>query len=192
MKRVSAAGAPSIECLAVLIHPCTITACMCIFKLARLQFPNLLDHSLQMHLQTRSITASKCISKLARSRPPSASPKSLDHGLQVHLQTHSIMVAKLTRSQPPSVSPISLDYCIQVCTIMATKFIYTLALSLPPSASPNSLDHGIGVYPSVYSIVISRRTSNCSQALPAASSDIYTVCRWVAIWIHTYIAGNTN
>ena len=57
--------------------------------------PISLDHSLQVHLQSRSITASqcmseftimasKCISKLARSPPPSSSLHSLDHGCHVH------------------------------------------------------------------------------------------------------------
>jgi len=76
--------------------------------------PNSLDHSLQVHLQTRSITATKCISKLPWLRPPS----SHDHGLQVHLWVHSILVSKFisefTRFRPPSVYLNSLDHGLQV------------------------------------------------------------------------------
>jgi len=47
-------------------------ACRCIFNLARSRppstSPNLLDHGLQVHLQTRSITASECISELTPSQ----------------------------------------------------------------------------------------------------------------------------
>jgi len=81
--------------------------------------PILIDHGLQVHLQTRSITASKWISeftqsrspKLARSHPSSASRSSLALGLQVHLWVHSISVSncisKLARSRPPSPSLMS-------------------------------------------------------------------------------------
>jgi len=52
-------------------------ASKCISKLAR-SWPrsaslSSLDHSLQVHIQTRSITASKCISEFTRSTSPSAS-----------------------------------------------------------------------------------------------------------------------
>jgi len=66
--------------------------------------PNLLDHGLQVYLQTRSITACK----FARSWPPSASPNSLDPGFHVHLQTRSIPASKciseFIRSPSPSAS----------------------------------------------------------------------------------------
>jgi len=99
-----------------------------------------LDHSLQVHLQTRSITASqcisefrttasKCISELARSRPPS----SHNHGLQLHLRTRSIT---------------------------ASKCITKLARSRPPSASPNSLDHGLHVHLSTRLITASKYIVN--------------------------------
>jgi hypothetical protein len=134
MKRVSAPGAPSIDCLPVLVQTRSIMACKCISKLARLRSPNSLDHGLQVYLQTRSITASK-----------------------VHLQSRSITasncISKVAPSRPPSVSPNSLDHGLQ-------------------SASPNSLDHGPGVYPCIHSMVIFRRTSNCSQPPPAASPDL--------------------
>ena len=54
--------------------------------------PNLLDHGLQVHLQTRLIAASKCSSKLAWSWHPYASLNSLDHGLAVSLWVHSIVI----------------------------------------------------------------------------------------------------
>ena len=56
---------------------------------------------------------------------------------------------------------------------------YKFTSSWPPSASPNSLDHGLGVYLWVNSNVIFRRTSNCSEALPAASPDIQCVDSWL-------------
>jgi len=99
MNRVSAPGAPPIDCLQidhlqVLLQSRSIIACKCISKLARLQPQSAsltsLDLGLQVHLQTQSITASKCISKLARSRPPSASPSSPNLGLQMHLKTRLI------------------------------------------------------------------------------------------------------
>jgi len=93
--------------------------------------PNLLDHSLQVHLQTRSITASKCISKLSLSCPPSASLSSLDLGLQVHLQTRSVTasncISEFTRFRPPSASPHWPDHSIKVHvstgSITAAKYI---------------------------------------------------------------------
>jgi len=118
------------------VHLCvhSISASICISKLARLRPPNSLDQCLQVHLQTRSITASK----LARSQPPSASPNSLDYGIQ----TRSITASKLARSRPSSASPTCsitasklLDRCLQVRTIKASKYI-----------SPNSLDHGLQVH----------------------------------------------
>jgi hypothetical protein len=153
MKRVSAPGVPSIDWLPVLVQTRSITACKCIAKHARSPSPISLDHGLQVSLLTRSITASK----FPRSWPPSASTHSLDHCLQVHLQTRSITdsncISNLAPSWRPGASPNSLNHGLQC-------------------ASPNSHDHGPGVYPYVHSLVIFRRTSNCSQAPPAASSDI--------------------
>jgi len=125
--------------------------------------PISLDHSLQVHLQTRSVTASECISKLAWSRPPGAFLSSLDHTPQVHLQTRSIMASKcisrlrsitackFARSSPPSAY-------LPTCSITAFKCISKYARLPPPSASSKSLNHGLGVYLSVHSIVIVRRT----------------------------------
>jgi len=153
MKRLSALGALSNDCLPVLIqshsisafqvhlHTHSITASKCIFKLARLQHLNPHNHGLQELLHTRLITASKCISKLARSRPPSASPNPLDHSLQVYLKTRSSTASKFARSWPPS-------------------------------ASPKLLDHRFGVYLWVHLIFIFRCTSKCSQTPPAASREI--------------------
>jgi len=128
-----------------------------------------------MHLHTSSIPASMCISDFTRSQSPSASVNSLDHGLQVYVQTRLITAGKFAPALPPSASPNSLGHGLQVSlqtgSITACKF----ARAWPPSASPNSLDHGLGVYLCVHSIVIFRRTSNCSQALPATSPDIACV-----------------
>jgi len=89
--------------------------------------PNLLDHSLQVYLQTRSITASKCICKLAQSQPPSVSPNTLDYGLQVRTITASKCISEFTQSWPPSASLSSLDLGLQVHistrAIMASKYI---------------------------------------------------------------------
>jgi hypothetical protein len=124
------------------------------------------------HPARRPLTASQYSSKLARLRHPS----SHDHDLKVHLHTRSItaskFISKLARSRPRSASPNSLNRGLQSRSITASNCISKLARSRPPSASPNSLDHGPGMYPCVHSIVIFRRTSNCSQAPPAASPDI--------------------
>jgi len=91
----------------------TIAASKCIYQLARLRPPNLLDHS----LQARTIITSKCLCKLARSQSRRASPSSLSHSLQVHLQTRSITaskcISKLAPARPPSSSPNSLDHSLQ-------------------------------------------------------------------------------
>jgi hypothetical protein len=71
-------------CLPVLIQTRAITGSKCIFEL--------LDLSLQMHLQTHSIAASKYISQFTRSRPPSASLSSLNQRLQVLLRLRSSTV----------------------------------------------------------------------------------------------------
>jgi len=109
-------------------------------------------------LACRPSTASKCSSNFAWSWPPKC-------------------ISKLARLPPPSASPNSLDRGLQVylqtCSITAGKF----ARSWPPSASPNPLGHALGVYLCAHSIVIFRHTSNCSQALPAASPDILYVDR---------------
>jgi hypothetical protein len=97
--------------------------------------PNLLDYSMQVHLQTRSITASKCIFKLAPLLCPSASPNSLDHGIQVHLQSGSITaswwISKLARLRSLGASPNSLDHSLQVYpqsrAITASKHISKMA-----------------------------------------------------------------
>jgi len=106
--------------------------------------PISLNHSLQVHLQTRFIMAFKCISRLVLLRPAS----SHDHGLQVH-------ISNLARSQPPRVSPDSLDYGLQGRTIMAPKCI-----------SPNSLDHGLQVYVQTRSI----RSCEFDQSWPPSVS----------------------
>jgi len=130
-------------------------------KLARLRLPNSHDHSLQLH-----------ISKLARSRPPTLSPNSLDYGLQLCPIMAPKSIYKIAWSRPPSASPDSLNHSVQVYLeircITASKF----AWSWHPSSSPNSPDHGLRVYIGGHSIIIVRRTSNCTQVLPAASQDI--------------------
>jgi len=114
---------------------------------ARSASPKLLDHGLQMHVQTRSITASNCISKLARLRPPS----SHHHGLQVH-------IFKLVLSRPPGASPNLLDHGLpvhlQTQSIMASNYISKHTWLWPPSASPYLSDHRLGVYLWVHSITV--------------------------------------
>jgi len=151
MNRVSAAGAPSIDCLPVLVQTRSITAS----KLARSRppsvSPNSLDYGLQVH-----------ISKLARSCPPSVSPNSLDYSLQVHLHTRLITaskcISKLGRLRPLSV--------LQTCSITASKF----ARSWPPSASTHSLDHGLQVHLHTGSIMASECISKLARSRPRSVS----------------------
>jgi len=86
--------------------------------------PISLDHTLQVHLQTRFIPASKCISECTRSWPPSASPNLFDHGRGVYLWIHSILdtkcVSEFTHSRPPSASLNSLDHGLRVHVQWAT------------------------------------------------------------------------
>jgi len=129
------------------------------------------------------MTASKCISKLAQSWPPSVSPNSLDYGLQVRMSMASKCISKLARSQSRSASLSSLDHCLQVylqiCSITASKCISKLARSQPRSISLRSLDRHFQAHLKLLS------STACSQSR-------YTVCRWVAIWIHRYIDENTH
>ena len=78
----------------------------------------LLDHGLQVHLQTQSITAFQCISEFTQSRSPSASLSWLESGLQVHLRVHSISasrcISEFTQFRPASASLNSLDHSRQV------------------------------------------------------------------------------
>jgi len=131
---------------------------------------------LQALIQSHSITDSKCISKLAWSRPPSESPDWLDYGLQVRTIMASNCISKHARSPPPSASPNLLDHNLrvhlQVHPKTASKCISKYARLPSPSASPNSLVHSLRVYLSVHLSKIFRRSSNCSQAPPAASPDI--------------------
>jgi len=118
LKRVSAPGAPSIDCLTVLVQTHLVMAS----RFARSWPPSASthwpDHNLGVHLYAHSITASKWISKLSWLRPRSPSPNLLDHGLQVYLQPRSITASKsissFTRSRPPGVFSNPLDYCLQV------------------------------------------------------------------------------
>jgi len=68
----------------------------------RVSPPILIDHGIQVHLQTRLITASDCISQFTRSQHSSASPNSLNHSLQLNYQTCwnmvSMYLSKLTQS----------------------------------------------------------------------------------------------
>ena len=148
MNRVSSLGAPSIDCLQVLVQSRSITASKCISKLARSPPPSvsstLLHYGLQMHLpstldlgfqvdiQTRSITVSECISKLAPLRPPS----SHYHDIQVHLLTRSIT---------------------------ASKCIIKLARVGSRSASLCSLDHGLKVYLPIRSVTASKSISKVAR-----------------------------
>ena len=123
--------------------------------------PISLDHSLQVHYQTRSIAASqciselmitalKCISKLAPLQPPG----SRDHGLQLHLQTRAITASKCistpARTWLHSASPNSLHHGLQMHrqtrSIMGSTSICKLTRSQPPNASLNLLNHDLQVH----------------------------------------------
>jgi len=113
MNTVSSPGAPSINCLQVLVQSRSITASKCISNLARSGPRSLSPNSLDSGLQVRMSMAWKCISKLAQSQSWSASLSSLDHGLQMYLQLHLITTSKFfstpARSRPRSISLSSLD-----------------------------------------------------------------------------------
>ena len=110
-------------------------------------------------------TATKYSSNHVRSWPPSVSPNLLDYSLQVCM----IMASKC-------ISPSSLNHGLQVHlhprTITASKCISKLTQLCSRNVSANFLNHSLAVYLWVHSVVIFRRTLNCSQALPAASRDL--------------------
>jgi len=137
-------------------------------------------------------------------RPPSASSAweltgtvtvSHTHGCELTNWWKSLSARCAVHWPPLSTCPNSHDYTLHTCSITASKcisrlvrlrppsspfhglqmHIFKLARSRPPSASPNSLDHGLSVYLWVHSIIISRRTSNCSLAPPAACPDMQCV-----------------
>ena len=173
--------------------------------------PNSVDHGLEVDLQTFSITACK----FAWWWPPSASSNPLDYGLQVS----TIMASKwhtsnLARSRPPCLSPNWLDYGLQVRMSMASKCISKLARSPFRSASLSSLDHSLQVYVQIPLLTDLMCISKLARSQPrsislssldrhfqahlellsstACSQSRYSVCRWVAIWIHIYIDESTN
>jgi len=92
----------------------------CISKLARLQPPRSLDHSLQVHFQTRSITASE----FTRSQPPGLYQTLLEYGLQVRTIMASKCITNLARLQRPSLHDRSLQVHLQTRSIAAFKYIF--------------------------------------------------------------------
>jgi hypothetical protein len=193
------------------------TASQYLSKLARLRpssvspnsldsSPNLLDHGLQVHLQTRSIPASKRISNVAQSRLPIASPHSLDRSLKVHLHTRSIAasmcISNVAGSWPPSASPKSLDDDRHVH--LPTRWItgFKCIFKLPRLWPPSVLNHGLQCIanltrsqPRRVSLSLLDHHFQAHLELlssTACSQSRYTVCRWVVIWIHIYIDENTN
>jgi len=72
--------------------------------------PIMLDHGLQVHIQSRLNTASK----FTQSWPPSGSHLSLDHGLWFHTIIVSKCISNFTWLWPPNASLISLDFGLQV------------------------------------------------------------------------------
>jgi len=93
--------------------------------------PIVIDHGLQVHLQTHSITAAKCISKLPRLQPWSAS---LSYSISA-----SKYISKLSRLQPPS----SHCHVLWSRSIIVSKCIISFPWSQPPSPSLSSQDHGV-------------------------------------------------
>ena len=125
----------------------------------------LIDHGLQVQLQTRSITASKCISEI------------LDLGLQMHLQTCSITASKCISE----FHDLGLQVHLQTRSIMASKCISKHILSRPPSASLSysisafkcMSNHALSRAPSAsrsYTISASKCISKLSQSWPPSSS----------------------
>jgi len=156
-------------------HPSTASKYLC--KLAQLLPPRSHDCGLQIrsimasmfarswppspYLQSRSITAFM----FARSWPPCAY-------LHTRLITASKCISKLARLPPPCSHNHGLQVHLQTRSITISECISKFTRSLAPSVSPKTLDHGLGVYLWGHSIVIIRRTLNCSQAAPSASPDI--------------------
>jgi len=125
--------------------------------------PISLDHSLQVHLETRLVTGSECIFKLDRSRPPSVSPDSLD------------MACKFARSWPPSsylqTRWITASKCISILAWLRPAGLHDhglqvhiskLAQSRPPSVSPDSLNHCL----LIRSIMASKCISKLARSRP--------------------------
>jgi len=172
MKRVSAPGAPSIDCLTVLVQTHLVMAS----RFARSWPPSAsthwLDHNLGVHLYAHSITASKWISKLSWLRPRSPSPNLLDHGLQTRSITASKCISNLAQSQSRSPSLVSFDHGLQVYfqirSITASKCVSKLAGSRSRRVSLSSLDPHSQAHLELLS------STACSQFR-------YTGCRWVAI-----------
>jgi len=128
MITVSAPGAPSIDCLQVLVQPRSITDPKCISKLARLRPASSNDHGLQVHIQTRSITACK----FAWSWPRSSSTNSLDYDLGLHLQIHLVAASKSSLN--------SLDHSLGVYLWVHGIIIFrrtSHCSQAPPAASPD-------------------------------------------------------
>ena len=148
--------------------------------------PNSLDHGDGVHIEVHLITASKCLSKLPRSQPQSASLSSLDHILQEYLQTHSIMDSKFAWSWPFEVH----RHTYLITTSMFAQSwppmsIPKLAQSQSPSASPNLAQS------QPWSASQSSLDHHHQAHLKLLSStdfnkSRYTVCRWLAIYIHRW------
>jgi len=115
----------------------------------------------------------------ASQRPPPCSPIiSLDHGLQAHLQSCSITapgcIYTFTALCAITVSQNSLQYGLQVGMIIAYKCIAKCTGLWHPSTSLSLLDCHFPVQ------LNPLWSTACSQST-------YTMCRWVAIQIYTYI-----
>jgi hypothetical protein len=133
------------------------------------QYPNTpsisLDHSMQMHLQSRSITATESISCLLdyilqiRSITPSKLARSSRN--HVHLQSRSMTafecISKLTWSQPPIEYPNLHDHGHEVRMIMVS-----------PNSSSNSLNCGLGKYLWFHAII---SNMYCSRWEPPGVSE---------------------
>jgi len=130
--------------------------------------PNSLDHCLQFYHQTGSIISSM----FARSWPWSTSPNSIDYGLPVRMIVACKCISKLARLQSPSSHERGLQMHLQTQSIRNPEWISKFTRSGPRSVSLNTLDRCLIVYLWVHFIVVFMRTSNCSQAPPAAGPGI--------------------
>jgi len=139
-----------------------------------------LDHGLQVYIQSCWITASKCISNLTRSQPWSESPDSLDYSLQVSTIMAPKCIFQLIRIWLPSVSPNTLDNGLQVRMIIGSRCISKLARLWPASLHNYFLQVHL---PTQLSFSGSPRIALKHRLQPV---QIYTMCRWVAIWIHRW------
>jgi len=160
--------------------PCRSTTFNFTWSMFPRECPMWSNHSLMVHLQTRSMMAERCSYQLTQSWAQCASPKLLHHHLQMHLIRCSIMastcICLYTWSWALSSYPNWLYHSLQIdLTDHLTSglmCISTLAIPSPPSAFLHSLQRCLQVHLSVHSILgTSASPSSLDHAL---QMDLWT------------------